>query len=399
MNLIFAQLISMTQVSFNNTEIAFQHKSDRDLRRAKWLFSLFNHKWLIRFGPSLAVLGLRLGLPIKGLIRNTIFKQFCGGESILQCQDTSKMLRNNGVGSILDYSVEGVDEEASFEQNCLEIIRTIDETVGKEQYPFAVFKPTGIGCMALLTKVQSGANLTNQEAEEYSSFKGRFYRLCDHAAERDVRLFVDAEDSWIQDPVDALTTEMMQKHNLKKAVIFNTLQMYRHDRLAYLKEICNQASGQKYFPGFKLVRGAYMEKERARAVEMGYASPIQPDKEATDRDYNEAVKYCFEHRNLVSMCVATHNEQSATLLVDLMSAENIEPSDERFWFAQLYGMSDNISFNLAHAGYNVAKYLPYGPLISVMPYLGRRAMENSSVSGQVGREMALIVRELQRRRG
>jgi proline dehydrogenase len=388
----------MENVSFDNTEIAFQHRSDGDLKKSRWLFSLFTYKAIIRFGPALAVLGLKLRLPIKGLIRNTIFGQFCGGESIAECHQSAEMLHDHGIGSILDYSVEGVDEEASFDQNYLEIRKTIEISKVSDEYPFAVFKPTGIGRLNLLAKVQSKTKLTPAEEIEYLRIQERFHGLCKHASENEVRLFVDAEDSWIQDPIDELAADMMAKYNVKRAIIFNTLQMYRKDRLQFLESSLKIAKDAGYHLGFKLVRGAYMEKERERAGDMDYPSPIHDTKEDTDRAYDDAVKLCFENRDFVSMCVGTHNEKSSHILVDLMNQNNISVDDERFWFAQLYGMSDNISFNLSHSGYNVAKYLPYGPIVTVMPYLGRRAQENSSVAGQVGREMLLIVNELERRR-
>ncbi|MCB0735027.1 MAG: proline dehydrogenase family protein [Flavobacteriales bacterium] len=387
----------MSSLSFDNTEIAFQHKTDRDLRKARWLFSMFNYKWMIKWGPSLSVLALKLRIPVKGLIRSTIFNQFCGGESIAECKETASNLYQSGVGAILDYSVEGADDEAGYDANYHELKRTIETAIGRDEFPFAVFKMTGIARFNLLEKVHRKDELTASEQSEWERVKNRFIGLCEHAATHGVRLFIDAEDSWIQDPIDLLAMEMMKKFNQKEVLIFNTLQMYRKDRLDFLKSNLEYAAEHQFKLGFKLVRGAYMEKERERAAEFNYPSPIQDTKEDTDRDYDAAVALCFEHRDRVAVCVGSHNEKSNRLLAELIGKSSEEAADERFWFAQLYGMSDNISFNLANAGYNVAKYLPYGPIKAVMPYLGRRAQENSSVSGQVGREMSLILKELNRR--
>jgi len=388
----------MERLSFDNTEIAFRHKSEAELKKSKWLFSMFKYKSIIRFGPALSVVALKLHLPIKGLIRKTIFSQFCGGESISECNQTADVLYESGIGSILDYAVEGVDDEKHFDQNYLEIRHTIDTSKTEDKYPFAVFKTTGIARLDLLAKVQSKKELSPSEEMEYLKVRERFYLLCKHAAECDVRLFIDAEDSWTQEPVDSMAMEMMAKYNGEKAIIFNTLQMYRKDRLDFLKDNLNEAKSGKFHLGLKLVRGAYMEKERERAADRKYPSPIHDNKENTDADYDAAVQLCFENRDNVAVCVGTHNEKSSQVLVDLMLKNDISHNDGRFWFAQLYGMSDNISFNLSNAGYNTAKYLPYGPIAAVMPYLGRRAQENSSVAGQVSREMMLIQKEMERRR-
>ena len=387
----------MTQVSFENTEVAFKHKSDAELKQAKWLFSLFKYKWLVRFGPDLTAFGLKAGLPIKPLVKKTIFHQFCGGETIEECNVSSDQLHQSGIGSILDYSVEGVEEEATFQSNFEELQRAIQTAAKDIKYPFAVFKCTGIGKFEILEKASKGT-LTEKEQSAFAQFTERLDALCQLAVDNEVRLLIDAEETWIQDIIDELVFELMRKHNTQEVWIYNTLQMYRHDRVAYLKKTIDIAKAEGFQMGYKLVRGAYMEKERERAEELGYKSPIQPDKESTDRDFDKALTMCFENRDIIATCLGTHNENSSKLLTELMSKEGLTVNDQRFWFAQLYGMSDNISFNLANAGYNVGKYLPYGPVKAVLPYLGRRAQENSSVSGQVGREMSLIVKELERRR-
>lgn len=387
----------MSKVSFDNTEVAFKHKSDSDLKQAKWLFSLFRYKFLVKYGPGLSSFALSIGLPVKRFIKQTIFRQFCGGETINECGETADMLYEYGVGSILDYSVEGVEKESTFEHNVEEIKRTIRSARDEEKFPFAVFKCTGIGRFEIFEKA-SGNTLNNAEKEQFERIRGRIAEICEFAAELDVRLLIDAEETWIQDSIDAVVMEMMEKFNRNEVKVYNTLQMYRVDRLDYLKSTFEIAQQRGFKLGYKLVRGAYMEKERARAYEMGYADPIQPTKEATDQDFDAALTFCFEHRDTIATCLGTHNENSSRLLAKLMEENGVSSDDKRFWFAQLFGMSDNISFNLAQNGYNVAKYLPYGPVKSVLPYLGRRAQENSSVSGQVGREMSLIVKELDRRK-
>jgi proline dehydrogenase len=303
-------------------------------------------------------------------------------------------LSESGIGTILDYSVEGEETEAVFDHTGAEIIRTILAAANNPDIPFSVFKTTGIIRFALLEKKSSGLQLNETEQEEWNRGRNRFEQICQAAADNNVRIFVDAEESWIQPAIDALTEEMMEKMNRQKAIVYNTIQLYRHDRLEYLK---HQITGTMHFLGFKLVRGAYMEKERERAKQLGYTSPIQPDKQAADRDYDEALKQCVHHIDRVSICAGTHNENSSALLMDLMQEKGIEPADQRVYFSQLLGMSDHISFNLSNAGYNVAKYVPYGPVKAVIPYLTRRARENSSVAGQMGRELSLIEKELKRR--
>ena len=389
----------MNKISFDNTEVAFSHLTNKDLKRARRLFSLFNYPLLIAIGPILTEWALKMRLPIKGAVRDTIFKQFCGGESAAECHETAEMLFQKGVGSILDYSVEGEAGEATFDDNLKEIKRVIDIADAKEKYPFAVFKTTAIARFELLEKVQQGELLSKEEDEELQRAHERFSDLCRYAHEKKVKLFVDAEESWIQEPIDEWATEMMKECNRNEVIIFNTLQMYRWDRLEFLKkqyEERNQDSG--YMLGYKLVRGAYMEKERERATEYNYTSPIQKTKEDTDRDFDEALLFCAKHHSVIGFSIGTHNEISSLKLAEWMNENGVAKNHPHFWFAQLYGMSDNISFNLAKEGYNVAKYLPYGPILSVLPYLARRAVENSSVSGQVGRELRLILKEIIRRR-
>ena len=384
---------SQSNLSFDNTEVAFKSKSNAALRKALWLFKSFDYPITLSWGPTLAKIAVGLGL--KFAIKSTIFEQFCGGETISKCNNTIQRLSDSGIGTILDYSVEGAEIESAFDGTTNEIIDTIKKAKGNAHIPFSVFKVTGIVESALLEQKSAGASLSQDENNRWLKGESRFNQICQAAADCDVRLFIDAEESWLQDAIDRLAEGAMLKFNQNKAIIFNTLQMYRHDRLAYLK---NQIEKTHCFQGFKLVRGAYMEKERKRATEKGYQDPIQPNKEASDKDYDEAVAVCLENIRSVSICIGTHNELSSMKAVELMKAHGIQNNDERIFFSQLLGMSDHISFNLSHHGYNVAKYVPYGPVSAVIPYLTRRAQENSGMAGQMGRELGLITKELQRRK-
>jgi proline dehydrogenase len=387
-------------LDFTNTEVAFKSKSDRDLKRANLLFKVIASPSVVSFGKWATNLALALRLPISGIIKATIFKQFCGGETIQDCEGRIEELGKFGVGTILDYSVEGKTSDEDFEHTTQIIISTIQMAKASQHIPFAVFKVSGIGRFDLLEIASDASKTPNPKTlEEIAAVKSRFERICDAAASNQVRLFIDAEETWIQPVLDSWTFEMMCKYNTQRAIIYNTVQMYRHDRLAFLKAQGNVAQAQGIIYGVKLVRGAYMEKERERAQKMGYPSPIQPDKAAADRDYNEALRFMVAHHAHFALCAGSHNEESSMLLTQLMAEKNLENSNEKFFFAQLLGMSDHISYNLANAGYNVAKYVPFGPVKEVLPYLLRRADENTSVAGQTGRELGLISAELKRRRG
>ena len=387
-----------SSVILTDTKIAFASKSDSDLNRAYWLFKLISYNWLVQIGPALVHTAIKLRIPINGLIKPTIFKHFCGGEDIASCEKTIGKLNEFGIGTILDYSVEGKEQESDFDQTLEETIETINRAKGSKAIPFCVFKPSGIARTELLQKHTNGESFNLQQQAEFDRYLKRFDRICSTAFENKVRVFIDAEDFCIQGSIDNIALSMMRKYNKLQPIVFNTLQMYRHDRLAYLKELLQLAAQDGYFLGLKLVRGAYMEKERLRAEKLGYPSPIQPDKSATDRDYNEALKTCIENIGRVAICAGTHNENSSLLLVDLMNEKGIAHDHPHVWFSQLYGMSDHISFNLAQAGYNVCKYVPYGPVKAVLPYLIRRAQENTSVAGQTGRELSLILTEKKRRK-
>lgn len=385
-------------LSFDNTDIAFKAKTNASLQQSYFLFKVIGYNWLVKMGTPLVNTAFSIGLPIKGLIKKTVFKQFCGGESMDDCDQTMAELYRYGIGTILDYSVEGEEKEEVFENTMKETLLTIKKAANNPQIPFCVFKVTGMGRFDILAKVSSNETLTAAEETEFGKIKNRIYTICKSAFDNNVRIFIDAEESWIQESIDRMAEEMMKEFNQQSAIVYNTIQLYRHDRLAYLKECHKQAVEQHYILGVKLVRGAYMEKERKRAADLGYASPIQPDKTASDRDYDEALAFCIEHINRIHLCAGSHNESSSLLLAKLMDEQHIPNNDQRIYFSQLYGMSDHISFNLSNAGYNVAKYLPYGPVKAVMPYLFRRAAENTSVKGQAGRELTLISREVARRK-
>jgi proline dehydrogenase len=382
-------------ISFDNTENAFKAKSNQDLKRSYWLFKMVGNPTLVKLGAGLAPLGLALGF--KGLIKNTIFKQFVGGESINECDQTIAELGKYKIGTILDYSVEGKESENDFDACCKETIETIRKAKNNSLIPFCVFKVTGLARFKLLEKVSANETLTNNEQQEFNKVKERVHKICQEAFNANQPLFIDAEESWIQPAIDNLANENMAAFNKQTAIVYNTFQLYRKDRLEYLKTTIQHGKQNNYHVGAKLVRGAYMEKERERANEKNYPSPIQNTKEDSDRDYNLAIDECVNNINMMGLCAGTHNENSSLYLVNLMSKNNLNPTDKRIYFSQLLGMSDHISYNLVLAGYNVCKYVPYGPVKEVLPYLIRRAQENTSVKGQTGRELSLIIKEKQRR--
>jgi proline dehydrogenase len=393
----------MSPLSFENTAIAFKGKDDAALRRSYWLFKLIGNPSMVRIGGTLTNFALGIGFPIGWLIKNNIFAQFCGGETVEECKAASARLAEYGIGTILDYSVEGKEKESDFDATAEEIIRTIDAAKGNPHIPFCVFKVTGIARFELLEKqneVVRGTltQLTEKDQAEWSRVVQRVLHICQAAYDADQRIFIDAEDSWIQDAIDQLCHDMMEKFNHQAPIVYNTVQLYRHDRLEFLKKTHAWAKDKGLHYAVKLVRGAYMEKEGKRAAEMGYQNPIQPSKEATDRDFNAGVKYCLDNLQDMALCCGSHNEESSMLLAQWMEERGIVKNDNRVAFAQLFGMSDHISYNLADAGYNVVKYLPYGPIKEVMPYLLRRAQENTSVKGQTSRELGLILSERDRRR-
>ncbi len=391
-------------ISFDNTENAFAYKSDKELKGAKFLFSTMGFSWFVQIGTRLTPFIMKTGLPVHGLIRKTIFKQFVGGETLEETAAVGETLGKYGVQVILDYGVEGKEGEDNYDKATDQFIRVVNYAATQTNIPFISIKITGLARFGLLQtldeapRLRSGIHDHEEEVAEWDRVRERMYTICEVASEKNIGVLIDAEESWIQDPVDRLSMEMMEIFNKEKVIVYNTIQLYRHDRLHFLR-ISHQIAKQQGFKlGMKLVRGAYMEKERERAYDKGYKSPIQPDKAATDHDYDESVTYCIENINDISVIVASHNDESNLLAARLLDEKGLPHNHPHVHFSQLYGMSDNITFNLAKEGLNVSKYLPFGPIRDVIPYLMRRAQENSSVSGQTGRELSLIKKELARRK-
>ena len=383
---------------FDNTEVAFSLKSDSQLERAYFLFKMIQNQPMVRIGSAVTNFALKAHIPIEGLIRSTVFDHFCGGVTEDDCLPViDHMYQKGNVHSVLDYSVEGKDDEKSFDEALAKIIRIIDFCEEKKSIPYAVFKPTGFGRFGLYQKLSEGKILNNVEQEEWNRVVARFHTVCELAAKKEVPLLIDAEESWMQTSADELIEKLMEVYNKEKPIVFNTLQMYRHDRMDYLKALHKRATSKGFYIGIKVVRGAYMEKERERAEIKKYVSPICKDKQATDDNYNEAIKYMMKHPKM-ALFAGTHNEESSYLVMDLAKKYCIKENDNRLWFGQLFGMSDHISYNLSSKGYNVAKYLPFGPVRDVMPYLIRRAEENTSVAGQTSRELNLLKTERKRRK-
>ncbi|NJB35563.1 proline dehydrogenase family protein [Croceivirga sp. JEA036] len=382
---------------FEDTSIAFRLKSDSELERAFFLFKLIANQPLVRIGTAVTNFALNAKLPVEGLIRATVFDHFCGGVNEEDCMSTIDSMYEAGVYSILDYSVEGKTVENQLDSAFEKILRVLDFVKEKEAIPYAVFKPTAFARFGLLQKVNEGIALTEEEAAEWQRVVNRYDKVCKKAYDLDVMLLIDAEESWIQQAADQLAWEMMVKYNTEKPVVFNTAQMYRWDRLEYLKRLHAEAKAFGVKVGIKAVRGAYMEKENDRAEEKGYKSPICSSKQATDVNFDAAIDFMSENLEVFTIFAGTHNEESTYRLLDIMKTKQLENNDQRIWFGQLYGMSDNISYNLANNGYNAAKYLPYGPVKDVMPYLIRRAEENTSVAGQTSRELELLRKEKTRR--
>ena len=383
---------------FEDTATAFSLKTDSELERAYFLFKMIANEPLVRIGTAMTNFAIKANLPVEGLIRATVFDHFCGGVNEMDCLPVVEKMWSKEVCSVLDYSVEGEESEDPLDDTLAMILRVLDFVKEKDAIPFAVFKPTGYGRFALFKKLSAGKPLSTEEQEEWDRVVQRFDTTCKKAYDLDVALLIDAEESWMQDAADKLVEQMMRKYNKQKAVVFNTLQMYRWDRLDYLKDLHARAKKDGFKIGMKVVRGAYMEKEHDRAERKKYKSPICASKKETDANFDAAVKYMVHHIEDMSLFAGTHNEESSYALMQLMTAQNIANTDKRIWFGQLYGMSDHISFNLAAQKYNVAKYLPFGPVKDVMPYLIRRAEENTSVAGQTTRELSLLKKERKRRK-
>ncbi|MGC1473435.1 MAG: proline dehydrogenase family protein [Psychroserpens sp.] len=388
----------MTNSLFDNTQVAFALKNDSELERAYFLFKMISHEPLVRIGTAATNFALKAKLPVEGLIRATVFDHFCGGVNEKDCLPVIDKMFTNGVSSVLDYSVEGKEDEATFDDardKILKIIKFADE---KESMPIVVFKPTGFGRFYLYQKKGEGKAFTEKEEQEWERIVARFDAVCKLAKEKDVEVLIDGEESWMQEAADELCEQMMQKYNGDIPIVYNTLQTYRWDRLEYLKNLYDRAIAGNFKLGFKIVRGAYMEKERKRAEDKGYQSPICETKQATDKNFNTCMTFILNHLETISLFIGTHNELSCYIAMDMMKEKGIAKTDNNVWFGQLYGMSDHISFNLAEQGYNVAKYVPFGPVKDVMPYLIRRAEENTSVAGQTSRELNLLKQERKRRK-
>jgi proline dehydrogenase len=391
--------MNMPRPDFQNTEIAFKHKSDSELNLAWMVFRAINVKPLVTVGPLMVTSALKLKLPITGLLRWTVFRLFCGGETLESCRQTVDRLKSEAVFSILDYGVEGEKSELGYDTTLREVLKCIATTKGQESTPFCVFKVTALGRFELLETITTKgvSQLPPNLAAEWQTVVSRVNIICETAINAGKLVMIDAEETWIQGAIDTLALTMMQKYNTRQPNIYTTIQMYRTDGLQMIESLIETARTEKWLPGIKLVRGAYLEKERLRAATMGYKSPIQVNKESTDKAYDLALKRIMSSPAHGHLCAGTHNTQSTQAVIDLMSQHSLKPTSPRVWFAQLLGMSDDLTFNLAHAGYLAAKYVPYGPIAAVLPYLFRRARENSSIAGQSSRELELIKNELTRR--
>ncbi|MEM7657969.1 MAG: proline dehydrogenase family protein [Bacteroidota bacterium] len=385
-------------LDFSDTRLAFQAKSDQELRHTFRLMRLIDSPFLTKVGPPILNAAFKINLPIQGLVKKTLYGQFCAGEDLEASTQTTQALFDYGVRTILDYAVEGEKTEAGFDATLKEMLATLRHGKTHEAVAFTACKLTGLGNVDLMAKKQTGNPLNEEEQAAFLRIKDRLHQMGKLAQELGTPFFIDAEESWIQDVIDAIAEELMAKYNQDRPIVYTTVQLYRHDRLEYLRGLMLRSREQGYVLGVKLVRGAYMEKEADRAEEKGYPNPIQPNKAATDRDYDAALRLCIEHLDRVAVCAGTHNESSSRYLAQLMRERGVSANHPHIWFAQLLGMSDHISFNLAHNGYNTAKYLPYGPVKAVMPYLIRRAEENTSIAGQASREVDLLTREVKRRR-
>jgi proline dehydrogenase len=385
-------------LDFNNTESAFITKSKRKLKKAWWLFKIVGSPFLVKSGKFFINMANAIRLPVKWLVKPTIYSHFCGGETLAECGSNVKLLATHGVKSILDYSVEGTETDEDIHLALEETLKAIRHAAQDPDIPFSVFKPTAFAPFHILEKASAGELFTEYDKAEAMKFEERIETLFRTGFELDVPVMIDAEETWIQPYIDSLVQKMMEKYNKAKAIVYNTLQMYRQDRLDFLHKSLEEAEKGNYFLGMKLVRGAYMEKERARAEKLNYPSPIHPDKTSTDKSYDDALAFCVEHIDRISLFNGTHNENSCQLLARLLKEKELNTNDPRIFSSQLFGMSDHISFNMAKAGYNVAKYIPYGPVKHVLPYLIRRAEENTSVAGQTGRELSLLSQELKRRK-
>ncbi len=384
-------------ISFDNTAIAFGHKTDKELDFSIWLFKLMQNQALVKWSTSAAQLALYLRLPISGIVKATVFRQFCGGETIADCDKAIISLGKAGIGAILDYSIEGAQDEETFDSTTEELLKNSDKASSSPHIPVTCMKLTGIIRFGLLEKVSADVELSDIEKQEYSRGIRRVHKICERAHRNNVPIYIDAEETWIQPAIDRLAEGMMRQYNTEKAIVFTTMQMYRHDQIDHLNKLLEEAQREGFIAGVKFVRGAYLEKENERASKLGYPTPMQPNKESSDRDYNRALEIGVKHINQIAICAGTHNEESSQYLTELMKESGLPNNHPHIYFSQLYGMSDHISYNLANRGYQVSKYLPYGPVKATMPYLIRRAEENTAIAGQMGKELLLLTKEKNRR--
>lgn len=386
------------ELDFENTAIAFDYKTDAELSRSHFLFRTIQNNFLVNVGPGLVQFALRIGLPITGLLKHYLFNQFCGGTTLAETDDKAKLLYSYGVTSILDYAVEAVKSAPGLNAAKEELLKIIDHAKARPEVSHVAMKMTGIGLFDVMAKKQAGKKLSGAELIQYDKMVDRLEAICAHAHKEGQSVLIDAEESWIQDIIDELAEEMMWRYNQERPTVYTTVQMYRHDRLAYLEGLIERAKSKGAIAAVKLVRGAYLEKENDRAEDRGYPTPMQPDKASTDRDFNAGALLILDNLEHAAMCAGTHNEASSKLIAQEMERRGLDRQHPHVFFSQLYGMSDHIGFNLAAAGFNSAKYLPYGPVKAVLPYLFRRAQENTSIAGQTGRELGLVQEELNRRR-
>ncbi len=406
---------SYPNISFTNTKNAFAYKTDMQLKKTRFIFSLMQLNWLVSIATKVTPLMMKIGLPLNGVIKKTIFSQFCGGITLEDTAMVAETIGKYQVQTVLDYGIEGKDGEENYDAACVEMLRVINFAATQIHIPFVSIKLTGYARFSLMQKMDEQMKIADgnlyerfykvveklslSEKNEWDKVFFRVMKICSLAAEKKVGLFIDAEESWIQAPIDALCMQLMEKFNQQQVIVFNTFQHYIHDRLSFLKWSYQTSLEKKFILGAKLVRGAYMEKERKRAMDLGYTSPIHPDKESCDKDYNAGIEFCIQHIENVKLIVASHNEYSNLYAVEGLQKKGLPVNHPHVHWSQLYGMSDNITFNLAKAGCSVSKFLPFGPIKDVIPYLMRRAQENSSIGGQTGKELSYIKKELQRRGG
>ena len=382
----------------DNTKNGFILKSNFELKKAYILFKVISSRTLTNLGKNLLELSLKLKLPVLFIVRATVFRQFCSGENLQESYETVKKLNKKNVKSYLHYSVEGLENEKTYDNSLNEVVKSIEFAASKDILDYTVFKPTAVASSVILNKVSEEKELSSFEKGLYIRIVDRFDIICKTAFENQIKILVDAEESWLQDAIDDIVLMMMIKYNTDNTIVYNTSQMYRHDRLKYLKELKKKSIENNFQIGIKLVRGAYIEKENRRAKKYSYKSPICESKHATDTNFNEGANFILSNLDNFSLFCGSHNEKSIYNILDIMRESKMQNNNPKIWFGQLYGMSDNISFNLAEEGYNVIKYLPFGPIKEVIPYLIRRAEENTSVKGQTSRELELIKKELKRRK-